>query len=226
MSYYINNTHTINPELIAYWFFRLNGCATINNFVVHPDTGGLSQRTDVDVLAVRFPYRVELWTSGQPMSDHPVFDSEKQIDICIAEVKHGLCRLNGPWTNEPDENMHRVLYAIGAFDKKEYVPKVAQSLYDKGKFIDDQFRVRIFAIGDRKNSDLKISAVQLIWDDILLFIHRRFYKYQMQKAHHNQWDMIGQQLFRDAINNTADDFVMKIKEAMRRYVESKNRPAR
>ena len=44
----------MNPETIAYWFFRLNGCATITNFVVHPDRRG-SQRTDVDVLAVRFP---------------------------------------------------------------------------------------------------------------------------------------------------------------------------
>jgi len=51
----------MNPETIAYWFFRLNGCATITNFVVHPDRRG-SQRTDVDVLAVRFPYWHEILT--------------------------------------------------------------------------------------------------------------------------------------------------------------------
>jgi hypothetical protein len=51
----------MNPEKIAYWFFRLNGCATITNFVVHPDRRG-SQRTDVDVLAVRFPYWHEILT--------------------------------------------------------------------------------------------------------------------------------------------------------------------
>src|SRR2546423_1250095 len=47
------------PELLADWFFRLNGCATIQNFVLHPNLAG-SQRTDVDLIAVRFPYRNEL----------------------------------------------------------------------------------------------------------------------------------------------------------------------
>ena len=47
------------PKMIAYWFFRLNGYANITNFVVHPDRRG-SQRTDVDVLAVRFPYWHEI----------------------------------------------------------------------------------------------------------------------------------------------------------------------
>jgi len=38
----------LNPEDVAYWFFRINGCSTITNFVVHPDQRG-SQRTDVDL---------------------------------------------------------------------------------------------------------------------------------------------------------------------------------
>jgi len=54
-----NLSLTLNPDTVAYWFFRLNGCSTITNFVVHPDRRG-SQRTDVDVLAVRFPYRHEI----------------------------------------------------------------------------------------------------------------------------------------------------------------------
>ena len=35
-------------------FFRLNGCLTTENFVVHPD-GGRDQRTVADILGVRFP---------------------------------------------------------------------------------------------------------------------------------------------------------------------------
>jgi hypothetical protein len=187
----------INIEEVAYWFFRLNGCLTIKNFVVHPDLRG-RQRTEVDILAVRFPYRCELITSGEPMIDHEVFKSPDFIDIVIAEVKKGLCRINGPWTNRPDENMHRVLYAIGAF-KKDDVPKVAESLYDEGYYQDDNFRVRIIAIGSRKNSDLEkkfSKVVQITWDEILGFIYDRFNKYQDPKAHHSQWDWIGKFLYK------------------------------
>ena len=108
------NLPEISPESVAYWFFRLNGCLTIVNFVVHPDLTQedepRSQRTDVDILAVRFPHRCELFTSGKPMKDHKVFESTNLIDIVIAEVKHGRCNLNGPWIKKSDQNMHRILY--------------------------------------------------------------------------------------------------------------------
>lgn len=48
----------LNPEKVAYWYFRLNGFLQIENFVVHPERRG-GQRTDADLLAVRFPHRAE-----------------------------------------------------------------------------------------------------------------------------------------------------------------------
>lgn len=30
----------MNPEQLAYWYFRLNGFLTTVNFVVHPEQGG------------------------------------------------------------------------------------------------------------------------------------------------------------------------------------------
>jgi len=206
----------INPEKVAYWFFRLNGCLTIVNFVVHPDLGG-RQRTEVDILAVRFPYRCELITSGEAMRDHEVFQSSDIIDIVIAEVKKGLCRINGPWTNKPDENMHRVLYAIGAF-KKDDVPKVAESLYDKGYYQNHNFRVRIFAIGSRINSNLEKDlpkVVQITWDEILGFIYDRFKKYQNIKADHSQWDWIGKFLYKTSKSlRNKDEFINFMKNLM------------
>ena len=56
----------IRSEDLGYWYFRLNGCLTTTNFVVHPEEGQ-EQRTDVDVLAARFPYRAELLLN--PMED-------------------------------------------------------------------------------------------------------------------------------------------------------------
>src|SRR4051812_7707383 len=86
----------MTPEQDAYWYFRLNGCLTITNFVLHPDLINpgekLTQRTDADILAVRFPHRQELLTSEHPMVDARVFDGQAKIDIVIAEVKSSLCR--------------------------------------------------------------------------------------------------------------------------------------
>lgn len=45
-------------ERLASWYFRLNGFLTTENFIVHPDSGA-DQRTDADILAVRFAHRAE-----------------------------------------------------------------------------------------------------------------------------------------------------------------------
>ena len=98
---------SINPEHLAYWYFRLNGFMTTVNFVVHPEDGS-EQRTDVDVLGVRFPYRAELLS--QSMVDDAPFILEKERPyIVIAEVKKDLCKLNRPWTRKGDQNMNRIL---------------------------------------------------------------------------------------------------------------------
>ncbi len=86
-------------EQVAYWFFRLNGCLTTLNFVVHPDRPRESQRTEADILAVRFPFRCELATSDNHLADHSDFRSIGKTDVIIAEVKRGACKLNGPWTD-------------------------------------------------------------------------------------------------------------------------------
>jgi len=208
----------MNPERIAYWFFRLNGCATITNFVIHPDRRG-SQRTDVDVLAIRFPHRAELLTSGDPMPDHSVFNSDGSIDIIFAEVKHGFCRLNGPWTNPSDENMQRVLFAVGAFDLSRVV-EVAQALYHQGIYQDDIYRVRLFAMGERKNDAILSAAVQLTWDEILKFIFERFTSYQAQKSHHSQWDSTGTWLYDLASRQTREEFIETVRASMQAHVDT------
>lgn len=49
----------MNPEQLAYWYLRHNGFLTTVNLVVYPGQGA-EQRTDVDILGVRFSYRAEL----------------------------------------------------------------------------------------------------------------------------------------------------------------------
>lgn len=207
----------ITTEKVAYWFFRLNGCLTIINFIVHPDLISpgepRSQRTDVDILATRFPHRCELYTSGNPMKDHKVFLNVKKIDIILAEVKIGRCELNGPWVNRPAENIHRVLYAIGAFPE-EKVPEVGEEIYKNCYYENDSFVVRLFAIGKRKNEHLSLKIVQLTWEEILKFIYWRFKKYQKQKAQHEQWDNVGKTLYELSKTHDEDSFIKTVMEEM------------
>ena len=218
------NSPPINLESVAYWFFRLNGCLTIVNFIVHPDLirqdEPHSQRTDVDILAVRFSHRCELFTSGKPMQDHEVFKSKSLIDIIIAEVKRGRCNLNGPWIRPSDQNMYRVLYAIGAFDK-DRVPKIAEDLYKESYYRGDIFQVRLFAIGSQKNTQLPQKIVQLTWDEILSFIYERLTNYRKHKAQHEQWDNVGKRLYRlSAKSSSTDEFVNVVKNSMLGFNET------
>ena len=81
----------INPEKLAYWYFRVNGCFTFTNFIIHPDRGR-GQRTDVDIMAVRLPYRSEILENS--MSDDDVLLPEgNRIKAIPAEVKMGICNL-------------------------------------------------------------------------------------------------------------------------------------
>ena len=58
-------------DAVAEWFLRLNGFFTVVNFVIHPiePNEASLQRTDADVVGVRFPYRQEI-VSGRVPRNH------------------------------------------------------------------------------------------------------------------------------------------------------------
>lgn len=80
----------LDPEKVAYWYFRLNGFFQIENFVVHPARRG-SQRTDADLLAVRFPHRAERLFDdpNNIMADdeQSLALSREMIDVLLIEIK-------------------------------------------------------------------------------------------------------------------------------------------
>jgi len=196
----------INSEDLAYWFFRLNGFFTINNFIVHPDEGK-NQRTDVDILGVRFPHRSELIKN--PMEDYKAFTEIKKILIVFAEVKRGICNINGPWTDNTKENIQRVLRAVGTYIPST-IEDVANTIYKEGYYVDTDFRHSIIAIGSDINSDLAKKypqIIQITFIEIKKFIFERFSKYPDRKADHSQWDENGKNLwqsFKDS--NTIQEF--------------------
>lgn len=201
----------INPEKLAYWYFRLNGCFTLTNFVVHPSEGR-EQRTDVDIFAVRLPYRCELLVN--PMQDDDVLlPNGNRTKLILAEVKKETCNLNGPWTKRERSNMQLAIAAAGAFSP-DIIEEVANELYDVGVYQDERFQMMLFCIGSRENRELRIKyplVPQVTWQHILKFIYNRFNIYRDQKHNHAQWDTCGKELFRLATRSKiADDFIKEI----------------
>lgn len=195
------NGPNLSPEKVAYWYFWLNGFLQIENLVVHPNRRG-RQRTDADLLAVRFPHRAELLLDlDQPMQDdaNTLALSADLIDVVIAEVKTNQpCTLNGPWTLEDRQNVHRVLAAIGCLPQAGIEP-AARDIYRDGHHERDGLRVRLIAVGRDRNGDLEKShprIAQVTWAQILHFIWDRFDKYRHQKKQVDQWDAQGLHLKR------------------------------
>lgn len=205
----------INPEHLAYWYFRLNGFMTTVNFVVHPDKGS-EQRTDVDVLGVRFPFRAELL--AEPMVDDALFIQEKQRPyVIIAEVKKTGCKLNGPWTRPDDQNMHRVLTAIGVIHPNEQ-EVAADALYKTGVFQGRNALVSLCCVGARENRDLRKKfpdVPQILWQQITAFIFWRFRAYYNQKLSHRQWDQTGRLLWSLTDKcSSANDFLKEVESRL------------
>lgn len=194
----------ITSERLAHWFFRLNGFLATSNFVVHVDQG-FGQRTDVDVLGVRFPHRAE--NQIRPMADHPEFADATRVQVVLVETKRTRCRLNEAWTDAKRGNLERVLCA-GGFVPLPEVPSVASRLYGEGQWVGTSLRVSLVAVGGEHNSGLERaypSVRQLLWHrDVLPFIHERFWSYRDEKRMHPQWDADAHQLFVAALQTGGD----------------------
>src|SRR5262249_4301442 len=150
---------------------------------------GSEQRTDVDVLGVRFPYRAELL--NQPMVDDAPFTRETERPyVVIVEVKKDRCKLNGPWTRPEDRNMHRVLTAIGVVHPGER-DAAAEALYTSGVFESGTVLLSLCCVGGLENREVRRkfpSVPQILWPQITTFIFQRFEAYFYQKLSHPQWD--------------------------------------
>ena len=203
-----------DSEAVAYWFFRLNGFLTIRGFIVHPDQGS-DQRTDADIIGVRFPYRRELLPA--PMPDAGAFTSVDATPLLVlAEVKQsGKCRLNGPWTDANGQNIHRVLRAIGAIPDP-LTDEVAEKLYNRGMYEDRSCRIALACVAKRTSNGLSKrypDVLQFTWEDIARFIYCRFRDYRQPKASHPQWDQTGQDLWNEfELADTRDAYAARIIE--------------
>jgi hypothetical protein len=192
----------IDSEKLAYWYFRLNGFLTIENFVVHPNAC-----TELDLIAARFPNRNELYPDKSMQDDECLKLSPDKIRIVLVESTIRDCKLNPALINSDNKNIERVLWAIGAFEPERKVCDVSKKIYNHGWFEDDDFVVSLCCLGKQRNPDLHKKfqeMLQLTWDEVLSFIHKRFRVYEEQKRKHPQWDETGTKLW-----NCAKEFKFK-----------------
>jgi len=212
----------MNPERLAYWYFRLNGFFSTENFIVHPDRGR-DQRTDADLLAVRFSHRAE--NLQRPMEDDlRVASCNTFANVIIAEVKTSECRLNGPWTNPELLNMQRVAKSMGCVPDAA-LTEACQSLYRTGKWLDANTTIRLFAIGETRNPALIVGEEQqLTWSEIIQFCKQRFKSYEREKSSVGQWSEDGRTLRSACLDRESEPEVRKHFGLPRRSNNKENEP--
>jgi hypothetical protein len=217
------NVRPFSPERLAYWYFRLNGFLTTENFVIHDDTTS-DPRTDADLFAVRFASRQE--NLEDPMVDDPVVSSCKTYaNVIIAEVKRPQCSINKPWTDSAKGNMLRALRALGCVAETA-LGRACEGLYERGIWSDSIVTVRLFVIGETRSEELIIPAGQQVtWSQVLDFIVDRFKLYNRQKRCVDQWKDDGKKLKQAALSRNPNQAI-RVLFGLRTIVENAKGGAR
>jgi hypothetical protein len=204
----------ISAEYLVYWYLRLKGFLTIRNFIIHT-VWKRDSPTDADTFGVHFPYRKEL--HRRPLEDDKWIQPYSEgLLLIIAEVKTGLCNINGPWTNPCRRNVNKILSAIGLFSETR-VDTVAQDLYQRGVHRTDGQVTLLVAFGIRENTELskdRPEVKQILYSTVWDFIYNRFSTYLQEKSWHQPWDCVGEALFKLAKDcRNAASFAESIRHA-------------
>lgn len=200
-------------EDLVNWYLRLNGLLTIPNFILHPDRSG-SQRTDADVIGIRFPFRREFENSD---CDDPRLEySLIKPSLFIVEVKTKEIDFNEAWQNPNKANINKVLTDFGLFESDKQVVLAADALYETGRYQGEQYYCSLLFIGNvdvDKIPERYSSVPKILWKDIIEFIHVRFRRFVRIKANHDQWDEFGKKLYDFAVaHHSLSEFEAKIRE--------------
>ncbi|MGA2772967.1 MAG: hypothetical protein ABSG26_19330 [Bryobacteraceae bacterium] len=168
----------------------------------------LRQRTDADVLGIRFPHRQEV-VGGEPLRDRRDFQGSLRTLFVIAEVKAGPCSLNGPWTCSKDGNVDHVLRALGCVTP-ESLGSISRSLYQNGRFESADFEARLLCFGARKSSGLPTGSLQFTWHDVFGFVYDRYQTFWRAKRQNQQWPPVGRFLWGRCRDRQLDAYVQEM----------------
>jgi hypothetical protein len=195
------NRIEINSESLAKLYLRVNSFFILSNFIIHTEIADASDtRTEIDVCGVRFP-NTSIFINEDIKDDTPFNDLKKPICL-IGEVKtNKKCQVNRSIKNQ--DTLCRALQVIGVFSNDENI-KAANYLLETGKYETDNFTFFLTGIGTQESKSFENSyrdGLQITWDNILRFLFERFKQVQRQKRNNVQWESIGKDFFRLAIQS-------------------------
>lgn len=200
-------------ENVATWYFRLNGFLSIPGYVIHLDSStayvpddGIARiaKTEADFMGVRF-YGSREEVGGRSMKDNleclGIVAPERNLQalFILVEVKAGLCRMNGPWSNPNSRNMERVVRRLGFATDESQVKAIAAAMYSQGFWGGERYAFQYICVGKNKNSGLKAQfprLIQIDWEDIASFLFNRFSAFpeKLPGGHiHEQWPDFGRE---------------------------------
>lgn len=129
-------------EELVLLYLRLNGYLVLGGYLLHrPLDEGVGLRTEIDALAVRFPYQREP-LHGVPLSEHTndpllVLPADAGlVDFVLAEVKTGRRqpRFNKPLVADDAEaqrNLEDLLSMLGCLSDRGKLADVATSILER-----------------------------------------------------------------------------------------------
>lgn len=149
---------TIHEKFVK-WYLRFNAYFTIDSFVVHAadDTnrirdGIVAPHTEVDIIAVRMPYSVEM-AGNLRIANHKVLvgGQNERFDVVIAEVKSGNNnRPNSIWRNKNLEPIRYVIRFVGLLGDQE-IEKAVKDLSERYYFESEKVRIRYIIFAYNQN---------------------------------------------------------------------------
>ena len=165
-----------NGEELVYWYLRLNGFFPLKNFVIHR-TQNIKYSSDVDIIAVRFPFVFEE-IGGQPDDwDKTLFDFfDPTLPIgLLCEVKTGRVKVHEVFR---PQNM---LYATGRFGFVKDPGELKESISQNPYFVKpEKFQIAkiLFSYRDQVPND-QFFHISLI--HARNFLQTRIRKYPKEK---------------------------------------------
>lgn len=199
------------PERLVYWYFRINGFLLLENFMLHPDMGPRTV-SDVDLVAVRFVHRRELFPPSEMEDDERLFDAKAWVTAHLVEVKTGMGRINPSWRRT--DAVERALRAVGLVPPGD-VPAVAEELRNAGHVRRGEVCLRITVIGSFPEPQLRYTFIS--FNDIIRFLHERFTRYKLQKSNLSSWPEEGRFL-REALEGQGSSGELEAySERIKRY---------
>jgi len=166
-------------EEITYWFYRLNGYFLIRNFVIHniPENR-LTSGSDVDILAIRFPY-VREEVGGQEGDWHPTileFIEGNTISALIIEVKSGNYNAENLFLREDIEYLVPRFGCFSDLSIDDY-----NNIEVNSNYLKQPENVRISKILAATNTTASERFHSISIDEMKTFIRSRINRYGRQK---------------------------------------------